>query len=220
MRSSGVSSGQPSVENGQRPDENHVSSTSGSWRTAAALRARGEVSCARRAWSRPCRSTTPGIRWPHQSWREMHQSLDVLHPVVVGLRPLRGTIVIRPSSHRLDRRLGQRLHLHVPLLRDERLHHRLAAIADADRVAVGLDLLDSPSACMSSTMRLRASKRSSPAYLPAVRRHLAVEADDGADRQVVALARSRSRSESWPGVTLMTPVPNSGSTASSATTCT
>ncbi len=29
-RSSGVSSGQPSVANGHRPDENHVSSTSGS----------------------------------------------------------------------------------------------------------------------------------------------------------------------------------------------
>ncbi len=32
MRSSGVSSGQPSVENGHSPDENQVSSTSGSCR--------------------------------------------------------------------------------------------------------------------------------------------------------------------------------------------
>ena len=43
---------------------------------------------------------------------------------------------------RLDGRLGERLDLHEPLLRDERLDHRLAAVATPDGVAVGLDPVD------------------------------------------------------------------------------
>ena len=46
----------------------------------------------------------------------------------------------------------------------------------------------SPSACMSSTIFLRDSKRSMPGVLAGRRRHLAVEADDGADGQAVPLA--------------------------------
>ena len=67
-RSSGVSSGQPSVANGHSADENHVSSTSVGLLPAVARRA-----------GRPGRRSVPsganqtGRRWPHQSWREMHQ---------------------------------------------------------------------------------------------------------------------------------------------------
>ena len=72
---------------------------------------------------------------------------------------------------------------------------------------------------MSSTIRLRHSKRSSPAYGPAaavIRPSKPMTVRTGRPWR-----RPISKSTgSWPGVTLMTPVPNSGSTASSATTCT
>src|SRR4029077_19626148 len=70
--------------------------------------------------------------------------MNVLHPVVVGLRPVAREDRDPPLAHGLDRRLGQGLHLYPPLLRHERLDDGLTAIADADRVAVGLDLLDQP----------------------------------------------------------------------------
>ena len=72
FRSSGVSSGQPSVPIGQRPDENHVSRTSWS-RTSGAPPASREASSsvAAQCW-RPSESYQTGIWWPHQSWREMH----------------------------------------------------------------------------------------------------------------------------------------------------
>src|SRR6266849_9721071 len=74
-RRSGVSSGHPSVENGHSPDENHVSSTSSSWRKSlpphlshAAGRSSATIGSLHRSHQ------YAGIRWPHQSWREMHQS--------------------------------------------------------------------------------------------------------------------------------------------------
>ena len=75
----------------------------------------------------------------------------------------------------------------------------------------------SPSACMSSTMRLRHSKRSSPAYFPA---SAVIRPSKPMTVRIGRLwRRPISKSvASWPGVTLMTPVPNLGSTAPSATT--
>src|SRR5713101_8045609 len=76
ITSSGVFSGQPSVEWHHSADENHVSSTSSSCLSdatdfpdvcAASKAERATVML-------PASSYHAGIRWPHQSWREMHQS--------------------------------------------------------------------------------------------------------------------------------------------------
>src|SRR5207237_9731302 len=90
---------QPSVENGQRPLENHVSSTSVSWRRSAELQ-RGQAVGVSRATmislhSPQCQA---GMRWPHQSWREMHQSrMLYIHSKYV-LDQLAGTNSMRPFS--------------------------------------------------------------------------------------------------------------------------
>ena len=52
-----------------------------------------------------------GIRWPHQSWREMHQSWMLLSQWMYVFAHSSGTICVWPSRDRRDRRLGQRLHL-------------------------------------------------------------------------------------------------------------
>ena len=72
--SSLVSCGQPSVENGHNAEENQVSSTSSSWRNfvwPACLRASSSL---RATNILPCSSCHAGMRCPHHSWREMHQS--------------------------------------------------------------------------------------------------------------------------------------------------
>ena len=72
---------------------------------------------------------------------------------------------------------------------------------------------------MSSTIRLRVSNRSRPAYLPAAAVILPSKPMTVRMGRPWRLPISKSTG-SWPGVTLITPVPNSGSTASSATTFT
>src|SRR5262245_26383128 len=71
---SGVLSGQPITENGQSCDENQVSSTSGScvnfFEPQVAQTAGSSSETVR--W--PFSQVNAGIRWPHQSCREMHQS--------------------------------------------------------------------------------------------------------------------------------------------------
>ena len=72
-RSSGVSSGQPSVANGQSCEENHVSRTSSSCVSSLephSAHASGADSATVR-W--PSGQYQTGIRWPHQSWRDTHQ---------------------------------------------------------------------------------------------------------------------------------------------------
>ena len=72
--SSGVDSGQPRVEKGQSPEENQVSSTSGSWRTGPPHVGHAARSV-RDTWALPSLSQyQTGMRCPHHSWREMHQS--------------------------------------------------------------------------------------------------------------------------------------------------
>ncbi len=69
-----MSSGQPSVANGQRADENQVSSTSVSRVNSAdphSAHTDGVVSSTVRC---PSGQVHTGSWWPHQSWREMHQS--------------------------------------------------------------------------------------------------------------------------------------------------
>ena len=69
-----MSSGQPSVANGQSADENHVSSTSVSWISSVephSAQASGAVSA---QVTCPSGQYQIGIWCPHQIWREMHQS--------------------------------------------------------------------------------------------------------------------------------------------------
>ena len=126
----------------------------------------------------------------------------------------------RPVARRGQRRLGERLHLHEPLVREARLHHRVAAVAVRHRVRVLLHLLQQPlrrrSAC---TTARRASKRSSPrnaSGTSSAMRGLGRHHVDA--RRARAAAPARSRSGRAPGVIFTAPVPNSGSTYSSATT--
>ena len=66
--------------------------------------------------------------------------LNVLQPMQVDLvKTLRYKFQF-PGLKRVDRRLRQLLHLHEPLLLDQRLHCRTAAIMSTDRVAVRLHL--------------------------------------------------------------------------------
>ena len=68
-----MSSGHPRVENGQRPDENHVSSVSGSWRTGPPHFGHAPRSSFDTCTEPSASQYHAGMRWPHQSWREMHQ---------------------------------------------------------------------------------------------------------------------------------------------------
>ena len=70
---------------------------------------------------------------------------------------------------------------------------------------------------MSSTIRFRHSNRSSPAYLPAAAVILPSKPMTVRTGRWWRFPISKSVG-SWPGVTLITPVPNFGSTAVSATT--
>src|SRR6202795_1129482 len=70
-----VFSGQPSVVNGSRPDENQVSSTSETCSNFV-LPHFGHFAGASRATitSLQLSQVQAGMRWPHHNWREMHQS--------------------------------------------------------------------------------------------------------------------------------------------------
>src|SRR5687768_14468709 len=74
---SGVSPGQPSVENGHNADENHVSSTSGSrvsWPTGFVVECATASASSSPTKMCPTSSYHAGIWWPHHSWRDTHQS--------------------------------------------------------------------------------------------------------------------------------------------------
>ena len=116
-----------------------------------------------------------------------------------------------------ERGLARLLHRAPPLERDERLDARVAALAGADGVVVALALLEPvvlPQPGDDALVRLALV---SPASSPARLVHPAVRADH---RQPGSSCRGRSRSRcgSWPGVILSAPVPNAGSTRSSAIT--
>ena len=75
LRSSALLSGQPRVENGQSAELNHVSSTSGSRWICLLWQASHSQASVRETVRWPLTAHYhAGIWWPHQSWREMHQS--------------------------------------------------------------------------------------------------------------------------------------------------
>ncbi len=89
------------VANGQSHDENHVSSTSSSWRTGPpqASHVAGS-SIATVMWSHPSASQYhAGIRCPHHSWREMFQSRISVSQCSYTLPHRSGTNVSLPSRY-------------------------------------------------------------------------------------------------------------------------
>ena len=196
-----------------------MSSTSSSWSQLAAARAAGSgaldadvgllavVAVPDRAVGGPttaggrcttagCSPSSPGTRAP---W-------------------LSGVKRTRPVAHRLDRRLGELVHAHEPLQRDQRLD----ALARAVRVG--------------HLVRVRLGPRRSAPCALELRDHRRARLLNGHPRESLAApSRSsgrprrspRSRSSpwrrpiskslgSWPGVIFSAPVPNSGLTYSSA----
>src|SRR5690606_39247840 len=85
------------VENGHKAELNHVSSTSGSW-VSSLLPHSGhdEGSSIAANWC-PWPQVHTGIRWPHQSWREMHQSRMFSIQCKYCLLNRSGTKRMRPS---------------------------------------------------------------------------------------------------------------------------
>ena len=105
-----------------------------------------------------------------------------------------------------------------PLERDERLDAALAALADGDRVAVRLALLEQAALLAA---RRGSARRPPPASALRARRPRRSSARRGRSpsaRAARGRGRSRSPSGRGPGVTLSAPVPKSGSTRSSAMT--
>ena len=70
------------------------------------------------------------MRWPHHSWRETHQGWMFSSQLNQVFSQLSGTILISPDAHRLDRRLGQRRGVDIPLVGQPRLDHHARAVAD------------------------------------------------------------------------------------------
>src|SRR5437867_928896 len=69
---------------------------------------------------------------------------DVLHPVLVGRAPALRDEPDLAAAVSGERGLGERPHLHEPLVAEPRLHHRVAAVAVAHRMLVRLALLEQP----------------------------------------------------------------------------
>ena len=96
-----MSSGQPRVENGHRPELNHVSKMSGSWVSSAAGRphvsqADGPVSAAVSVtW--PSGQYQAGIRWPYHSWRLTFQSRMFVSQFSQTFSKRSGRIPVRPE---------------------------------------------------------------------------------------------------------------------------
>ena len=117
----GVSSGQPSVANGQSADENQVSSTSGS-RSSCSMPQSGSASARSPATIVVADSQYhTGSWWPHQSWRETHHGrMASIQPKKMRSAPF-GWKRTLPVAHGGDGRRGELLHAAEPLQRDERL---------------------------------------------------------------------------------------------------
>ena len=88
---------------------------------------------------------------------------DILHPVIVDLLKTFGHDLNAPILHGGDGWLGQWLHLHPPLLAEQRLDNRVAALAMTHLMRAIFRFHGQPSASISAHSFLRASKRSSPA---------------------------------------------------------
>ena len=137
-----MSSGQPSVANGQSADENHVSSTSVERVSSVEPHSAHASGSSPRTVTWPSGHSQSGSWWPHQIWREMFQSGASSSDEIAKRCCDSGWKRTRPERSAVERRLLQLLHRAPPLQRDPRLDPRLAAVAERDRVPVRLPLLE------------------------------------------------------------------------------
>src|SRR4029078_11036030 len=91
-------SGQPRVENGHSADENQVSRMSPSWRRLPLLHVGHAVGSWRATITSPHSQYQAGMRWPHHSWREMHQSLMLVIQCMYVFVHSSGTNFVLPCS--------------------------------------------------------------------------------------------------------------------------
>ena len=136
-----MSSGQPSVENGHRPELNQVSSTSVSCSSSVEWQC-GQTAGVSRATVilsqlRQCQAGNAMA--PPELARDAPIA-DVLHPLKEDDLAIVGHKADAAAAHRFHGLFGQRLHVHEPLRRNQRLDDGLAAVAlaEVDRVGLGL----------------------------------------------------------------------------------
>ena len=138
VASSGVLSGQPSVENGHSAEENQVSSTSSSWRqllVRAGLLLRLFLDCVRRRYCRP-RRTRPGCGGPTTAGARCTSPGCCPATGCRCVVQFSGTNFISPVADHVQAALGQAFHGHEPLVGEHRLDH-----------ACGCGRRAAPSAC-------------------------------------------------------------------------
>ena len=189
-----MSSGQPSVANGQSADENHVSSTSGSrvsscWPHSA--HASGVVSATRHVpvGAVPDRELVP----PPELARHVPRA-DRLQPVERDLVVQGGWNVTRPDSIASIAAAAIGFIVAPPLQRDERLDARAGALAVADGVPVALALLEPARAPQPLDDVLAGLLLGQPDELPARRPSCGRRGRSPSARAVRGRVRSRSRS--------------------------
>src|SRR5262249_32204791 len=148
-----------------------------------ALRTRGEIG--RRDVYRAVALAVPGgdTVAPPQLSRDAPRP-DVVHPVVVRLRPAAWNDTDLSRANRRHRFARERLDVDVPLLGDERLDDGLAAIADAHGMAIRLGAVGEPQRLHVLDDLLARLEAVEPCVLSRGGRHLAFEPGDGADRQL------------------------------------
>ena len=151
-----------------------------------------------------------GIRWPHHSCREMHQSrILCIHSKYVFAqfgRNERDAAVF----HGLNGRLGQRFHFHPPLHRNQRLHDSLAALACPRLSLYGSIFLEQPQLFQLRDHLLPRLEPVERRKFARLRRHLRVFVDHFDVGRLWRLPASKSFG-SCAGVIFTAPEPNSGS---------
>ena len=126
-----------------------MSSTSSSWRSglAAGLRFASSSVSATKTLPSSCVPRRDAVAPPELARHA--PGLDVLEPVEPGLLPGLGNDRDVARAHRLDRRLGERLCVDIPLVGQHRLDHQPRAVAerlhdhlvfDRDHQAFGVDV--------------------------------------------------------------------------------
>src|SRR4051812_29018972 len=86
------------VANGHSQEENQVSSTSSSWRSAVPPHLLHAVGAERATITPPQSQYHAGMRCPHHSWRETHQSRMLVIQCMYVFDQLSGTKRVLPDS--------------------------------------------------------------------------------------------------------------------------
>ncbi len=207
-----VSAGQPSVANGQSHDENQVSSTSSSCLSSTppqCWQAAGVVRATVIPWHLPQYQT--GMRCPHQSWREMHQSRMLRIQWKKVFDQVSGTNLVLPCS------TASMAGFASGSIFTNHCVDSIGSTTVSQRwqwptaCTCGLLPRSSPSSFRRALTALRALKRSRPANGPPA----AVTTPLSSKIEIIGRSWRWPHSKSlgsWAGVTFTAPVPNFGST--------